>query len=162
MKNECAVREDLNPRAEIYRERLKEHILLGLPGFVIAFVFTGIIFFTEITPNMEGGITVQSSIITVMMAFGFGIVCTGIPYGWKLMNKFFGQWIVEGNLFVIGFLLAMKFTFAYLMGLIAYPVAAVNYFIRSRKTKCSVKIWTIITISTVVVACVLIGIFGTC
>jgi len=48
------------------------------------------------------------------------------------------------------FLVGLKFAFALVIGMTAYPIMLVYNIIRSQKTKCRVRIWAIIVISTVV------------
>lgn len=160
VENEVETENDSNPDAELYRERLKHHLIKGLPGFAIGFLFFLVIFFMFVTPSSEGGITLASSLLTITIAFIAGLACAGIPYGWSLINKFLGQWTIFGNIIVVIVLFLLKFVVAYGIGLVAYPIVLIYNLIRSQKTKRRVRIWTIIVISVVVLWYAFIGIYA--
>lgn len=142
--------DDTNPYAEMYKERTKQHLLKGLPGFIIAFVlFLGALF-VFVLPSSETGITIPSSLIAISCSVFVGLIFAGFPYGWSLINRFLGQWSVFGSIPVMIFLIGLKFAFALTVGMAAYPIVLVYNIIRSQKTNRRVKIWTVIVISSVV------------
>ena len=158
-KSEAA--DDSNPYAEMYKERLKDHLRLGLPGFIIGFLFFLITLFIFVTPSLEGGVTFASTLLTITVAFIAGLVFAGTSYGWRLIDKFLGQWSIFGNPFVTILLFLIKFIFSVWIGMIAYPVVLIYNLIRSLKTKRRVRIWAIITISAIVLWYIFIGIYAT-
>lgn len=158
VENESKTVDDSNPDAQMYKERLRHHLIKGLPGFAIGFLFFLVTLFMFVTPSLEGGITFGSSLLTITIAFIAGLACAGIPYGWGLINKFLGQWTIFSNLFVVIFLFFAKFVFAYCIGLFSYPIVLIYNLIRSQKTKRRVKIGIAIIISAVILFYVFIGI----
>lgn len=160
VENEVETANDSNPDAELYKERLKHHLIKGLPGFAIGFLFFLVTLFMFVTPSSEGGITLASSLLTITIAFIAGLACAGIPYGWSLINKFLGQWTIFGNIIVVIVLFLLKFVVAYGIGLVAYPIVLIYNLIRSQKTKRRVKIWTIVIISAVVLWYGFVGIYA--
>lgn len=160
VENEVKTANDSNPDAELYKGRLKHHLIKGLPGFAVGFLFFLVTFFMFVTPSSKGGITLESSLITIAVAFIAGLACAGIPYGWGLINTFLGQWTIFGNIIVVIVLFLLKFVIAYGIGLVAYPIVLIYNLIRSQKTKRRVKVWTIIVISAVVVWYAFVGIYA--
>lgn len=160
VENEVETTNDSNPDAELYKERLKHHLIKGLPGFAIGFLFFLVTLFMFVTPSVEGGVTFASSLLTITIAFIAGLACAGIPYGWGLINRFLGQWTIFSNIIVVIALFLLKFLVAYSIGLVAYPIALIYNLIRSQKTKCRVKIWTIVVISAVVLWYGFVGIYA--
>lgn len=160
VEDESEESDDSNPCAEMYKERLRLHLTKGLPGFIIGFLFFLITFFLFITPSVEGGISLASSLITITIAFIAGLACAGIPYGWGLINKFLGQWSIFGNIIVVIVLFLLKFVIAYGIGLVAYPIVLIYNLIRSQKTKRGVRVWTIIVISAVVLWYAFVGVYA--
>lgn len=159
-ENEVKTANDDNPDAELYKERLKHHLIKGLLGFAIGFLFFLVTLFMFLTPSVEGGVTFASSLLTITFAFILGLACAGIPYGWGLINKFLGQWTIFGNIIVVIALFFLKFIVAYGIGLVVYPIVLIYNLIRSQKTKRRVKIWTIVVISAVVLWYGFVGIYA--
>lgn len=165
MGSECAAGKNRNPYSEVYRERLREHLRLGLRGYiggVVVWLIILVMMFAE-----QGGIydsllpNIAISVFVLLMA---GFAFAGFPYGWRmisgLLNRFTGHSIIVVDILIYIFLLVLKFGVACWIGLNIYPVVLVYYFIRSRRTKSGVRNWTIIAICVVALICVLVGIIS--
>lgn len=148
---------DTNPHAEMYKERTKQHLLKGLPGFIIAFVLFLVALFVFVLPSSETGITIPSSLLSIICSVFVGLIFAGFPYGWSLINRFLGQWSIFGSIPVLIFLFGLKFALSFWIGMVTYPIVLIYTFIRSQKTKRRVRNWTIVVISTVVLWHALIG-----
>ena len=142
--------DDANPYAQMYKERTKQHLLKGLPGFIIGFVLFLVAFFVFVLPSSETGITIPSSLLTISCSVFVGLIFAGFPYGWSLINRFLGQWSVFGSIPVMFFLIGLKFVFALTVGMATYPIVFIYNIIRSQKTKRRVRIGTVIAITAVV------------
>lgn len=165
MENESTAKEVLNPHAEMYRERLKAHLRAGIPGFLMGFVFVLAMF---VVIYVAGGKVSEHSLPdnvsaileAIFAAFAVGVFGAGMPYGWRLMNQFFGGRSIEGEISIVIFLFLLKLVVGWGIGMVAYPVMMAYYFIRSQGTKHKVKMWAVIIICTLALFYALLGIYA--
>ena len=154
-------KEDYNENWYVYKERSHELIRKGLPGFIIGFLLVIIAFFASVVPDMGSytiGEIIGGSVGMIIMAAIVGIVCAGLPYGWRIITNFLGQWTIFGHFLVILALFMLKLVFSFGIGMVAYPIALVYNLIRSQKSKRKVRLWTIIVISVVILWYAFLGI----
>jgi len=91
--------DDINPHAEMYKERTKQHLLQGLPGFLVGFVSFLVIFFAFVLPSSEAGITIPASLLAIICSVFYGLIFAGLPYGWGWLTVF-----LDNGLFLVVFL----------------------------------------------------------
>lgn len=101
----------------MYKEELRKLIIKGIIGFAIGFIFT---FCTSPDFGFFGACTI-------------GFFLAGLPYGWQLSGRIFGERIIIGHILIMLFAFMARFIIAILTGWIAYPIALVYYIIKSHQ-----------------------------
>ena len=155
--NTNEIADDANPYAKMYSERAKQLLSNGRVGFLIGFVLMFVLFLL-MQSSQENGVTFRVVLVALLMALITGLMFAGVPYGWRLLNRFLGQWSIFSSIPVLFFLFGFKFAFSVGTGAFVYPIILIYNVIRSQKTKHRVKMWTIIAISAVVLWYVFIGV----
>lgn len=137
-RTEEIVSDDLNPTWKEYKERSRQLIRQGMPGFIIGSVgmlVVFIVYFIGASPSITGE-DIWGMIIGVpIFMIALGLLFAGFPYGWSLINRFLGQCSIFGSIPVLIFLFFLKFAFSLWIGMIAYPIVLIYNLIRSQETK---------------------------
>lgn len=155
--------DDINVHAEMHKERSRQLIRQGLPGFLIGAIGMLVMFIVHISGSEQAvtGNDIWGMIISIpILMIASGLTLAGLPYGWGLINRFLGQWSFFGNILVLILLFVLKLAFSLWIGMIAYPIVLVYNLVRSQNSKRRVRIWTVIAISAVVLWNIFIGVIG--
>lgn len=97
----------------MYREKLRKLIIMGVIGCVIGFIL-GVVAFPD-------------SGFWEHCALGFYLSC--LPYGWHIVGKIIGRWIVVGHIAIMLFAFILRFVAAVFVGWIAYPISLVYHIV---------------------------------
>ena len=98
----------------MYKENIIKICLMTGIGYIVAFLL-----FLSIEPDYE-----LSTQLTA--AFFFATV----PYGWSLINKIAGGWVMAGSIPVILCVFILKLVAAVFLGWIATPIALIYNIVR--------------------------------
>ncbi|MBQ8358999.1 MAG: helix-turn-helix transcriptional regulator [Oscillospiraceae bacterium] len=133
-KNTEQASTDFNPTWQKHKERSKQLIRQGIPGFIIGSVGILIIFIVYFFQAPSRLTIVDIIGIPIFMIF-VGLLVGGFPYGWRLLARLTNEWTIYGNILILIFLSLFKFGISILLGITAYPVAIIYNLIRSQKSQ---------------------------
>ena len=125
----------LDVKYAIYKENVKHLLKQGLAGFSAGFIFVLLTSFLDQEP------------LNLMMALAVGLYFSGIPYGWGLLTKVIGHWIVIGSIPIMIIVFCCKFACAILISWVAYPIALLYNLIRSQRNGSKLQVVFIILLA---------------
>lgn len=119
--------EDFNENYWYHKERSHQLLKQGLWGLLIGLALATFITFTT-------GESPQFIWLAIIPPFFIGC-----PYGYELLNRLFGQWVLFANIIVILFLSLAKFGFCVIVGVFAYPIALAYHLTHASTSRKTVK-----------------------
>ena len=102
----------------MYQERLKDLLIKGVIGFVI-----GLFFYMVVMGHGMSSATLL-----------FGLLYTGLPYGWMLMGRVI-DFAVIGSLPVMAIAAILRFAVSLMVGMFAYPVVLIYTIVKAVQEK---------------------------
>ena len=122
-------------KCAIYKENVKHLLRQGLVGFLMGFSFALFTFSADEEP------------INFLMAFAVGFFFSGIPYGWGLLTKVIGNWVVTGSIPIMLLVFSFKFLGSILISWVAYPIALLYNLIRAQRKGSKLQVVFIILLA---------------
>lgn len=127
-----------------YREKAKKLLIKGAFGFCAGFTF--------------------ALITSRELGFGFatliGFFLAGVPYGWELVGRLLGNWVVVGHIAIMIIVFVIRFAVSLFISWLAYPIALAYNLMKSQKVGSTSRriltaVWIIVVILVVVFALLL-------
>lgn len=100
-----------------YKEQARKLLIKGIIGFVAGAIFTFI---------MEKELVLGQAAVV-------GFFLAGVPYGWELVGKITGDWMVIGHIVVMLIYYAIRMVASVLIGWIVYPIALAYNLMKAQK-----------------------------
>ncbi|MDO5399678.1 MAG: hypothetical protein Q4F17_01690 [Eubacteriales bacterium] len=119
--------EDFEYKREVHKAEAIRLLKKGIVGF-----FIGLVFMLAVDP--------KEAIRDVPMTVMFGILFSGIPYGWELLGRLFGHTFAIGSLPFMLIVYVLQFLGAVLIGWLAYPFALLYNAMKAQKPGSKAKI----------------------
>lgn len=102
---------DFDTGHDIYQNNVHHLLKIGLLGFIIGFLLAFIV-------TSEDELSYR-----LAMSCAVSLFFSGVPYGWELLTKLIGKWIVIGSFPVMFIVFIFKFVATFYIGWVAYPIA---------------------------------------
>lgn len=100
-----------------YKEQSIKLLIKGIIGFVAGVIFTFI---------MEKELVLGQAAVV-------GFFLAGVPYGWELVGRIVGDWMVVGHIAVMSIFYAIRFAVSLFIGWITYPIALAYNLMKAQK-----------------------------
>lgn len=120
-----------------HREQICQLLKQGAIGFIGGIAIA--LFMTDKTDTWGPAVLLIAPLL--------GFICAGIPYGWSLINRITGNWVVFGNIIIMFLFYGFKFAASLFISFTAFPVIFIYHLIQSQKSKKRIRFaWAIVAI----------------
>ena len=138
---------DYNENWYIHKERVRQLLKQGLPGMIVG-CLAGISMCVLAIAGVENASILDAVLFCCLVIPLYSFILAGVPYGWSLINRIIGNWVIFGNLIVVIAFFIFKFGFSFILGITVYPIVLIYNLIHSQKSRRKIRItWAAIAAS---------------